>query len=86
MGDSSDSFIRSLSFPLPSSLLARPSLWATAVAGDPQENVAFYAGVHGMHLVKESVNRGVPDTQRERALRQRIGSIGLQSAPQLDRF
>ena len=34
----------------------------TAIAGDPQENLDFYAGVMGMRLVKKSVNQDVPDT------------------------
>ena len=34
----------------------------TAIAGDPQENLDFYVGVLGMHLVKKSVNQDVPDT------------------------
>ena len=34
----------------------------TAIAGDPQENVAFYTGVLGMRLVKKSVNQDAPDT------------------------
>ena len=34
----------------------------TCIAGDPQENVAFYTGVLGMRLVKKSVNQDVPDT------------------------
>jgi glyoxalase family protein len=34
----------------------------TAIAGDPQENVDFYAGVLGMRLVKKSVNQDAPDT------------------------
>jgi len=34
----------------------------TAIAGDAQENLNFYAGVMGMRLVKKSVNQDVPDT------------------------
>jgi glyoxalase family protein len=34
----------------------------TAIAGDPQENLDFYAGVLGMRLVKKSVNQDVPGT------------------------
>jgi len=34
----------------------------TAIAGDAQENLRFYAGVMGMRLVKKSVNQDVPDT------------------------
>jgi len=34
----------------------------TAIAGDAQENLDFYAGVLGMRLVKKSVNQDVPDT------------------------
>ncbi|MCL5995989.1 MAG: ring-cleaving dioxygenase [Chloroflexi bacterium] len=34
----------------------------TAIAGDPQENLNFYAGVMGMRLVKKSVNQDAPDT------------------------
>lgn len=34
----------------------------TAIAGDPQENVDFYAGVLGMRLVKRSVNQDDPAT------------------------
>jgi glyoxalase family protein len=34
----------------------------TCIAGDPQENVAFYTSVLGMRLVKKSVNQDVPDT------------------------
>ena len=34
----------------------------TAISGDPQETVDFYAGVLGMRLVKRSVNQDVPDT------------------------
>ena len=34
----------------------------TAIAGTPQENVAFYTGVLGMRLVKKSVNQDAPDT------------------------
>ncbi len=34
----------------------------TAIAGDPQENLDFYAGVLGMRLSKRSVNQDVPDT------------------------
>ena len=34
----------------------------TAIAGDPQENLDFYAGVLGMRLVKKSVNQDMPDT------------------------
>lgn len=34
----------------------------TAIAGDPQENVDFYAGVLGMRLVKRSVNQDDPGT------------------------
>ncbi len=34
----------------------------TAICGDPQENVDFYAGVLGMRLVKRSVNQDDPFT------------------------
>ena len=34
----------------------------TCIAGDPQENLDFYAGVLGMRLVKRSVNQDVPHT------------------------
>ena len=34
----------------------------TCIAGDAQENVAFYTGTLGMRLVKKSVNQDVPDT------------------------
>lgn len=34
----------------------------TAMAGDPQENVDFYAGLLGMRLVKRSVNQDDPGT------------------------
>jgi glyoxalase family protein len=34
----------------------------TCIAGDPQQNLDFYAGVMGMRLVKKSVNQDVPDT------------------------
>src|ERR671925_1238731 len=34
----------------------------TAIAGDPQENVDFYAGLLGMRLVKRSVNQDDPGT------------------------
>jgi glyoxalase family protein len=34
----------------------------TCIAGDPQENLAFYTGVMGMRLVKKSVNQDAPDT------------------------
>lgn len=34
----------------------------TAIAGDPQENLDFYAGVMGMRLVKKSVNQDAIDT------------------------
>jgi glyoxalase family protein len=34
----------------------------TAIAGDPQENLTFYAGVLGMRLVKRSVNQDDPGT------------------------
>lgn len=34
----------------------------TAIAGPPQENVDFYAGVLGMRLVKKSVNQDDPGT------------------------
>jgi len=34
----------------------------TINAGDPQENVDFYAGVLGMRLVKKTVNQDAPDT------------------------
>lgn len=34
----------------------------TAIAGDPQENLDFYAGVLGMRLVKKSVNQDMPGT------------------------
>jgi len=34
----------------------------TAIAGDPQENLDFYAGVLGMRLVKRSVNQDSPGT------------------------
>lgn len=34
----------------------------TAIVGDPQENVDFYAGVLGLRLVKKTVNFDDPDT------------------------
>jgi len=34
----------------------------TAIAGDPQENYAFYTQVMGLRLVKKSVNQDAPDT------------------------
>lgn len=34
----------------------------TAIAGDPQENLSFYAGVLGLRLVKRSVNQDDPTT------------------------
>lgn len=34
----------------------------TAIAGPPQENIDFYAGVLGMRLVKRSVNQDAPGT------------------------
>jgi glyoxalase family protein len=34
----------------------------TAIAGDPQENLDFYAGLLGMRLVKRSVNQDDPGT------------------------
>jgi len=34
----------------------------TAIAGDPQTNLDFYAGVLGLRLVKKSVNQDAPDT------------------------
>jgi len=34
----------------------------TAIAGDPRENLAFYAGLLGMRLVKRSVNQDDPGT------------------------
>src|SRR5437899_2234703 len=34
----------------------------TAIAGDAQENLDFYAGVLGMRLVKKSVNQDDPGT------------------------
>jgi glyoxalase family protein len=34
----------------------------TAIAGPPQENVDFYAGILGMHLVKRTVNQDDPNT------------------------
>ena len=34
----------------------------TVIAGDPQENLDFYAGVLGMRLVKKTVNQDVPGT------------------------
>src|SRR5215207_8264723 len=34
----------------------------TAIAGDPQENLDFYAGILGMRLVKKSVNQDDPGT------------------------
>lgn len=34
----------------------------TCIAGDPQENVDFYAGVLGLRLVKRSVNQDDPGT------------------------
>jgi glyoxalase family protein len=34
----------------------------TAIAGDPQENLDFYAGVLGMRLVKKTVNQDMPGT------------------------
>ncbi len=33
----------------------------TAIAGDPQENLAFYTGMLGLRLAKRSVNPDVPD-------------------------
>jgi glyoxalase family protein len=33
----------------------------TAIAGDPQKNLDFYAGVLGLHLVKKTVNFDAPD-------------------------
>lgn len=34
----------------------------TAIAGPAQENLDFYAGVLGMHLVKKSINQDDPGT------------------------
>lgn len=34
----------------------------TAISGDAQENLNFYAGVLGLRLVKRSVNQDAPDT------------------------
>jgi glyoxalase family protein len=34
----------------------------TAISGDAQENLDFYAGVLGLRLVKRSVNQDAPDT------------------------
>ena len=34
----------------------------TAISGPAQENLDFYAGILGMHLVKRSVNQDDPDT------------------------
>ncbi len=34
----------------------------TAIAGDPQENVEFYAGILGLRLVKQTVNYDDPGT------------------------
>src|SRR3954470_22833486 len=34
----------------------------TAISGEAQENLDFYAGVLGMHLVKRSVNQDSPGT------------------------
>src|ERR1051325_5146108 len=34
----------------------------TCIAGDPQENVDFYAGILGMRMVKRSVNQDDPGT------------------------
>ncbi len=34
----------------------------TCITGNPQDNLDFYTGVMGMHLVKKSVNQDVPDT------------------------
>lgn len=34
----------------------------TCIAGDPQENLDFYAGVMGLRLVKQSVNQDQPHT------------------------
>src|SRR5258705_809246 len=34
----------------------------TAISGPAQENVDFYAGILGMHLVKRSVNQDDPGT------------------------
>ena len=34
----------------------------TAIAGPPQENLDFYAGILGMRLVKKSVNQDDPGT------------------------
>lgn len=47
--------------PLPSSPL--PGLHhVTAICGDPQRNVAFYAGVLGLRLIKKTVNFDDPGT------------------------
>jgi glyoxalase family protein len=34
----------------------------TAISGPAQENIDFYAGILGMHLVKRSVNQDDPGT------------------------
>ena len=34
----------------------------TAITGDPQQNIDFYAGVLGLRFVKKTVNFDVPDT------------------------
>lgn len=34
----------------------------TAIAGDPQRNLDFYAGLLGLHFVKRTVNFDAPDT------------------------
>jgi len=34
----------------------------TAIAGEPQENVDFYAGILGLRLVKQTVNYDDPGT------------------------
>jgi len=34
----------------------------TAIAGDPQPNVDFYAGVLGLRMVKQTVNFDDPST------------------------
>lgn len=45
---------------------AKPSVHGihhvTCIAGDPQENLDFYAGLLGLRLVKKSVNQDAPDT------------------------
>lgn len=47
----------------------------TAIVGDPQENVDFYAGVLGLRLVKKTVNFDDPGTYHF-YFGDRIGSPG----------